>query len=70
LTTLLKVIRYDDGKYAALNDAQDLQSYIDQNSSAKIQRRRELRIALRSLENEMVKWPYEHITVSLSVPLL
>ncbi|KAF9568432.1 hypothetical protein CPC08DRAFT_702456 [Agrocybe pediades] len=55
------VIRYDDGPYAVLTDAHDLEAYISQNSSHDIQRRRFVRMSLRALEGRMVRWPYEHV---------
>ncbi|KAF9535429.1 hypothetical protein CPB83DRAFT_841727 [Crepidotus variabilis] len=55
------VMRYDDGPYALLRDANSLDEYIQQNSSRDIQKRRFVRMALRSLENETVIWPYEHV---------
>jgi hypothetical protein len=35
-----------------------------QNSETEIQRRREIRIALRALDGRKVHWPYLHINVS------
>ncbi|KAJ7244762.1 hypothetical protein B0H12DRAFT_1211560 [Mycena haematopus] len=56
------VIRYDDGPTAVLQDVADLEAYIKQNSSRKVQRKREIRMALRALEGRIVVWPYIHIT--------
>ncbi|KAF8168145.1 hypothetical protein B0H34DRAFT_48390 [Crassisporium funariophilum] len=55
------VIRYDDGPHAVLTDASDLEAYIEQNSSRDIQRRRHVRMSLRSLEGQIVTWPYEDV---------
>jgi hypothetical protein len=55
-------MRYDDGNLAVLRDLGDLELYIEQNSSRKIQRKREIRMALRALEGQTVRWPYKHIT--------
>ncbi|KDR84944.1 hypothetical protein GALMADRAFT_1322109 [Galerina marginata CBS 339.88] len=55
------VVRYDDGSYAVLNDASDLDEYIAQNSSPDIQRRRHVRMSLRALEGRVIRWPYEHV---------
>lgn len=63
------MIRYDDGPMAVLQDAADLEAYIGQNSSREVQRKRELRMALRALEGQIVVWPYVHITVSVSLSL-
>ncbi|KAJ7630901.1 hypothetical protein FB45DRAFT_833713 [Roridomyces roridus] len=56
------VIRYDDGPMAVLQDAADLEAYIGQNSKPEIQRKREIRMALRALEGQIVVWPYLHVT--------
>ena len=66
-TAFPKVIRYDEGRYAVLRDINDLATYIDQNSSPDIQRRRFVRMALRALEGRIVNWPYDHLEVSLLV---
>ncbi|KAJ7225550.1 hypothetical protein GGX14DRAFT_421095 [Mycena pura] len=56
------VIRYDDGPLAVLGDVADLEAYIKQNSSKQVQRKRELRLALRALEGQIVVWSYTHNT--------
>ncbi|KAJ6509497.1 hypothetical protein C8R47DRAFT_1098906 [Mycena vitilis] len=56
------VIRYDDGPLAVLQDVSHLEAYIKQNSSRRVQRKREIRMALRALEGQIVVWPYVHIT--------
>ncbi|KAJ6519781.1 hypothetical protein C8R45DRAFT_952705 [Mycena sanguinolenta] len=56
------IIRYDDGPTAVLQDVVELEAYIKQNSSRKVQRKREIRMALRALEGQIVVWPYIHIT--------
>ncbi|KAI0082304.1 hypothetical protein K474DRAFT_1655685 [Panus rudis PR-1116 ss-1] len=55
------VIHYDDGPTAVLRDIADVQLYLHQNSSPDIQRRRQVRLALRALSGKVVKWPYDHI---------
>ena len=52
---------------AIISEIADLESYVRQNSSHDIQRRRELRIALRALDGQVVHWPYEHIEVRKTV---
>jgi hypothetical protein len=47
-----------------LSNLSDLEEYVEQNSEAEIQRRREIRIALRALDGQRVYWPYLHIHVS------
>ncbi|KAJ7487562.1 hypothetical protein B0H11DRAFT_2013877 [Mycena galericulata] len=56
------VIRYDDGPMAVLQNVADMEAYIAQNSSREIQRKREIRMALRALEGQIVVWPYVHVT--------
>ncbi|KAI9511798.1 hypothetical protein F5148DRAFT_1315259 [Russula earlei] len=55
------VLRYDDGPLAVLNDLADFEQYLVQNSESEIQRRREIRIALRALDGQKVHWPYLHV---------
>ncbi|KAJ3516260.1 hypothetical protein NLJ89_g1239 [Agrocybe chaxingu] len=55
------VIRYDEGPCAVLTAASELEAYISQNSSVDIQRRRYIRMSLRALEGQIIRWPYEHI---------
>ena len=59
-----QVLRYDDGPMAVLNNLSDLEQYVVQNSDSEIQRRREIRIALRALDGQRVHWPYRHVNVS------
>ncbi|KAJ6604613.1 hypothetical protein DFH09DRAFT_1123281 [Mycena vulgaris] len=56
------VIRYDDGPSAVIQDVSNMEAYIGQNSSREVQRKRELRMALRALEGQIVVWPYTHVT--------
>jgi hypothetical protein len=58
------VLRYDDGPLAVLNDLSDLEQYVAQNSETEIQRRREIRIALRALDGQRVHWPYLHVNTN------
>ncbi|KAI0651926.1 hypothetical protein C8Q79DRAFT_997151 [Trametes meyenii] len=55
------VIRYDDGPELVLNEVRDLEQYVQQNSSEDILRKRQLRMALRALDGQIVRWPYDHI---------
>jgi hypothetical protein len=59
------VLRYDDGSLAILQDPDQLEEYVIQNSSQEIQRKRQIRLALRALEGKTVQWPYQHVTVGL-----
>lgn len=63
LIGIAQVVRYDDGRYEVLQEVRHLEEYIAQNSSRDIQRRREVRMALRALEGQRVVWPYEDKTV-------
>lgn len=58
-------MRYDDGPIVVLTHLEDLEKFISQNSQPGIQKRRQVRLALRALEDQTVYWPYEHITVSI-----
>jgi hypothetical protein len=51
---------------AVIKDAYDIQTYVSQNSSRDIKRRREIRMTLRALNNQVVYWPYDHIKVLFS----
>ncbi|KAI0348576.1 hypothetical protein BDW22DRAFT_1319309 [Trametopsis cervina] len=55
------VMKYDDGPISVISEIADLEAYVRQNSSHDIQRRREVRLALRALDGQVVHWPYEHI---------
>ena len=59
------MLRYDDGSLAILQDADQLEEYVIQNSSQDIQRKKQIRLALRALEGKTVQWPYQHVTVRL-----
>jgi hypothetical protein len=61
-----QVIRYDDGPLVTLKDLPDLELYVKQNSDTEVQRRREIRVALRALDGQKVYWPYRHVDVSVS----
>lgn len=58
------MIRYDDGRTSVLQDAEDLESYIAQNTDPDIQKRKHVRVSLRALEHQVVIWPYDHFEVS------
>ncbi|CDO71626.1 hypothetical protein BN946_scf184911.g96 [Trametes cinnabarina] len=55
------VIRYDDGPEVVLNEVRDLKFYLHQNSSEDILRKRQVRMALRAMDGQIVRWPYDHI---------
>ncbi|KAG9222767.1 hypothetical protein CCMSSC00406_0004681 [Pleurotus cornucopiae] len=56
------VIQYDDGPFAIIQGAKDLEEYITQNSDPDIRRRRDIRLALRALDGQVVNWPHRHVT--------
>ncbi|KAM6498075.1 hypothetical protein JOM56_006023 [Amanita muscaria] len=60
------VLRYDDGASVVLQDIAQLEQYVVQNSSQEIQRKRQIRLALRALEGVTVQWPYLHVTSVVS----
>jgi hypothetical protein len=62
----IKVIQYDSGARAVLNNIQEFEVYIFQNNNREIQRWRQVRLSFRALEGQQVAWPYEHIVVSIS----
>ncbi|PIL31892.1 hypothetical protein GSI_06596 [Ganoderma sinense ZZ0214-1] len=55
------VLEYDDGPEVVLSEVKDLEAYVHQNSSEDIMRKRQLRMALRALEGQFVRWPYDHV---------
>ncbi|KAH9944323.1 uncharacterized protein BXZ73DRAFT_39558 [Epithele typhae] len=57
------VLQYDDGPQIVLNEVTQLDKYVHVNSSEDIMRKRQLRMALRSLDGQIVRWPYDHIQV-------
>jgi len=60
------VISYDDGLKTVIRDLHDFQRYITQNSSPEVRRRREIRLALRSLDGQTVFWPWRHVQARYS----
>ena len=62
--TILQVLQYDNGPQVVLSEVKQLERYIHQNTSEEIMRKRQLRLALRSLEGQVVRWPYDHVQVS------
>ncbi|KAI0963649.1 hypothetical protein AcW1_000667 [Taiwanofungus camphoratus] len=54
------VIHYDSGSLRVLQEASQFELYVAQNSSHHIQRKREIRIALRALDGQLVTWPYDY----------
>ncbi|TFK57131.1 hypothetical protein OE88DRAFT_1620976 [Heliocybe sulcata] len=55
------VVRYDDGPMAVLRTVAELEEYVRQNASVHVQRKREIRMALRALDGQQVIWPYDHV---------
>ena len=60
---LSQVLEYDDGPEVVLSEVKDLEAYVRQNSSEDIMRKRQLRMALRALDGQFVRWPYNHVEV-------
>ncbi|KAI0825060.1 hypothetical protein BC628DRAFT_1321069 [Trametes gibbosa] len=55
------VIRYDDGLEVVLSEVRDLERYVHQNSREDTRRKRHVRMALRALDGQIVRWPYDHV---------
>jgi len=53
---------FDNGKLSVLRDLCALEEYVVQNSSRRVQRKREIRLALRAMEGQRVRWPHNQIT--------
>ncbi|KZT02648.1 uncharacterized protein LAESUDRAFT_729889 [Laetiporus sulphureus 93-53] len=54
------VIHYDDGALKTIRDVSQFELYVMQNSSHHVQRRREVRLALRALDGQVVRWPHDY----------
>ncbi|PFH54435.1 hypothetical protein AMATHDRAFT_19 [Amanita thiersii Skay4041] len=63
------ILRYDDGGLAVLHEIHILEEYVKQNMRRDIQKKRQIRLALRALDGLRVRWPYEHTTPIGSRPL-
>ncbi|KAH7318861.1 hypothetical protein B0J17DRAFT_773208 [Rhizoctonia solani] len=58
---LTVIIRYDSsGETIAITNLNDIEDFVHQNESWVVEKQRELRIALRCLDNMVVQWPYTH----------
>lgn len=55
----------DDGPLVAIKEVSDMVTFVAQNNSPDIQRKRQIRMALRALDGQMVNWPYKHVQVRL-----
>ncbi|KAI0724627.1 hypothetical protein C8T65DRAFT_7352 [Cerioporus squamosus] len=55
------VIQYDDGPELVLSEVGELERYLQQNSREDIMRKRQVRMALRALDGQYVRWPYDHV---------
>ncbi|TFK77139.1 hypothetical protein BDN72DRAFT_953613 [Pluteus cervinus] len=54
------VMKYDEGPLVVLQDLAKLEIYAQQNLSRSVQRKRQIRMSIRALDNRVVRWPYEH----------
>lgn len=54
------MIRFDVGPLAVLNREQQFQRYIEQNRSREIRQKRQIRMAFRALEGQIVHWPHDY----------
>ncbi|TFK41203.1 hypothetical protein BDQ12DRAFT_768018 [Crucibulum laeve] len=57
----LVVIQYDEGKLVVLREVVDFEAYVAQNSDPTVEQKRYVRVSLRALEGQVVRWPYDHI---------
>ncbi|CCL99035.1 uncharacterized protein FIBRA_01044 [Fibroporia radiculosa] len=55
------IMQYDDGHSSVIQDLSQLELYVGQNTNPHIQRKRDIRLALRALDGHIVQWPYDHI---------
>ena len=46
-----------------MSEVEDFERYVRENSSEAITRKRQLRMTLRALEGQIVRWPYDHVEV-------
>ena len=53
----------DGGSLVTIKEVSDLQSFVAQNSCHEIQRKKQIRMALRALDGKTITWPYEYIKV-------
>lgn len=53
----------DDGPLVIIKEVSDLQSFVAQNNYHEVQRKRQIRMALRALDGKTITWPYEYIKV-------
>ncbi|GJJ08808.1 hypothetical protein Clacol_003027 [Clathrus columnatus] len=55
------VMKYDSGQTIALRTFDEFQDYVRQNEDKEVCQRRNIRLALRSLDGQVVRWPYTYI---------
>jgi hypothetical protein len=61
---LTVIVRYDiSGTVVAITNLSDVEEFVRQNETRIVEKQRELRIALRSLDGMVVQWPYTHTEV-------
>lgn len=54
------VMHYDAGHFDTLTTMQEFEDFVYQNSTRHMERRRQVRRALRALDGQVVHWPYTH----------
>lgn len=64
------VLKYDSGKTIALRTLSEFEDYVCQNEDKEIFSRRRIRVALRSLDGQVVRWPYTYIQVDRYLHLI
>ena len=55
-----QVFRYDSGSAVVLQREDEFREYASLNTSKLVKRKRNIRLALRALDKQIVKWPYKH----------
>lgn len=54
------MFRFDDGGGSILNRIEQFDAYVHLNKSKEVQKKRQLRLAIRALDGQICSWPYEY----------
>ncbi|KAH7104776.1 hypothetical protein BKA62DRAFT_693377 [Auriculariales sp. MPI-PUGE-AT-0066] len=55
------VMHYDSGSFTTLTTLQELEDFVFQNGTRRMERKRNVRRSLRALDGKVVHWPYTHV---------
>jgi hypothetical protein len=59
------IIRYDtSGEVVAITKLDNIEEFVRQNELRSVEKQKEIRIAVRCLDNTIVEWPYTHTEVN------